>query len=125
MSTLLTVPIMVWTSYSSSTGEWYAHRIIIGIAVSPIAKPGHRLRKGVPEILVLPAAESVACHYDPGPEPEVLGVKPGEIVTLLVGKQALEHRTAGLVQRGRHGSAVDHDTASRARSARFRSSPQR
>jgi len=36
MSTLLTVPIMVWTSYSSSTGEWYAHRIIIGIAVAPI-----------------------------------------------------------------------------------------
>jgi len=36
LSTLLTVPIMVWTSYSSSTGEWYAHRIIIGIAVSPI-----------------------------------------------------------------------------------------
>lgn len=36
LSTLLTVPIMVWTANSSSTGEWYAHRIIIGIAVAPI-----------------------------------------------------------------------------------------
>lgn len=36
LSTLLTVPIMIWTANSSSTGEWYAHRIIIGIAVAPI-----------------------------------------------------------------------------------------
>jgi MFS family permease len=27
---------MIWTANSSSTGEWYAHRIIIGIAVAPI-----------------------------------------------------------------------------------------
>ncbi|SPJ80331.1 related to HOL1, putative substrate-H+ antiporter [Fusarium torulosum] len=33
---LLTVPIMVWTAYSSSAGEWFAHRILIGIIVSPI-----------------------------------------------------------------------------------------
>jgi MFS family permease len=27
---------MIWTANSSSSGEWYAHRIIIGIAVAPI-----------------------------------------------------------------------------------------
>lgn len=32
----LTIPIMVWTAYSSSVGEWYAHRVLIGIVVSPI-----------------------------------------------------------------------------------------
>jgi MFS family permease len=32
----LTIPIMVWTAYSSSAGEWFAHRILIGIVVSPI-----------------------------------------------------------------------------------------
>jgi MFS family permease len=32
----LTIPIMVWTAYSSSAGEWFAHRILIGIIVSPI-----------------------------------------------------------------------------------------
>lgn len=36
ISSLLCVPMMVWTAYSSSTGVWYAHRILIGIAVSPI-----------------------------------------------------------------------------------------
>lgn len=36
LSTLFTVPIMVWTAHSSSAGEWYAHRIIIGIVCSPI-----------------------------------------------------------------------------------------
>ena len=35
-STLLNVPIMIWTANSSSTGEWYAHRIIIGIVNAPI-----------------------------------------------------------------------------------------
>lgn len=33
---LLTIPMMVWTSYSSSSGEWFAHRVLIGIIVSPI-----------------------------------------------------------------------------------------
>jgi MFS family permease len=33
---LLTVPIMVWTAYSTSAGEWFAHRVLIGIVVSPI-----------------------------------------------------------------------------------------
>ena len=32
----LTIPIMVWTAYSNSAGEWFAHRILIGIVVSPI-----------------------------------------------------------------------------------------
>jgi MFS family permease len=32
----LTIPIMVWTAYSSTAGEWFAHRILIGIVVSPI-----------------------------------------------------------------------------------------
>ncbi|KXJ88410.1 major facilitator superfamily protein [Microdochium bolleyi] len=32
----LTIPIMVWTAYSSSAGEWAAHRVLIGIIVSPI-----------------------------------------------------------------------------------------
>lgn len=36
LSMLLLVPVMVWTAYSSSAGEWYAHRIVIGIIVSPI-----------------------------------------------------------------------------------------
>lgn len=33
---LLTVPIMVWTAYSKTAGEWFAHRILIMIIVSPI-----------------------------------------------------------------------------------------
>lgn len=33
---LLTIPIMVWTAYSTSAGEWMAHRALIGIVVSPI-----------------------------------------------------------------------------------------
>ncbi|KAK0383921.1 hypothetical protein NLU13_8012 [Sarocladium strictum] len=32
----LTVPVMVWTSYSKTSGEWIAHRVLIGIIVSPI-----------------------------------------------------------------------------------------
>ncbi|GAB7356919.1 hypothetical protein MBLNU459_g7771t1 [Dothideomycetes sp. NU459] len=36
VSTLLTVPIMVWTAYSTSAGEWYAHRVLLGIVCSPI-----------------------------------------------------------------------------------------
>ncbi|PGH28274.1 hypothetical protein AJ80_00165 [Polytolypa hystricis UAMH7299] len=35
LSTLLIVPVMVWTAYSQSAGEWYAHRVIIGIIASP------------------------------------------------------------------------------------------
>ncbi|RGP80750.1 major facilitator superfamily transporter [Fusarium longipes] len=33
---LLTIPIMTWTAYSSSSGVWFAHRILIGTVVSPI-----------------------------------------------------------------------------------------
>lgn len=33
---LLTVPMMVWTAYSTSANEWFAHRALIGIVVSPI-----------------------------------------------------------------------------------------
>ncbi|EQB57662.1 major facilitator superfamily transporter [Colletotrichum gloeosporioides Cg-14] len=33
---LLTVPMMEWTAYSTSAGEWFAHRVLIGIIVSPI-----------------------------------------------------------------------------------------
>lgn len=36
LSVLLTIPLMVWTAYSSSAGEWYAHRIIIGTLGAPI-----------------------------------------------------------------------------------------
>lgn len=36
LSTLLTVPLMVWTAYSSSAAEWVGHRVLIGIVVSPI-----------------------------------------------------------------------------------------
>ena len=36
ISTLLTVPIMVWTAHSSSAGVWYAHRVLIGIICAPI-----------------------------------------------------------------------------------------
>lgn len=35
LSCLFTVPMMVWTAYSTSAGEWYAHRIILGIIASP------------------------------------------------------------------------------------------
>ncbi|RFU79265.1 major facilitator superfamily [Trichoderma arundinaceum] len=35
-STLATVPLMVWTAYSTSAGEWYAHRILFGLFNSPI-----------------------------------------------------------------------------------------
>lgn len=33
---LLAVPIMVWTAYSKGSADWMAHRILIGIVVSPI-----------------------------------------------------------------------------------------
>jgi MFS family permease len=36
ISTLVTVPIMIWTAYSGSEGQWYAHRIIGGIFGAPI-----------------------------------------------------------------------------------------
>ncbi|EEP77921.1 conserved hypothetical protein [Uncinocarpus reesii 1704] len=36
ISCLLCVPFMVWTAYSKTYGEWYAHRIIMGLAASPI-----------------------------------------------------------------------------------------
>lgn len=36
MSLLATVPLMVWTAYSRSAGEWYAHRILLGLFASPI-----------------------------------------------------------------------------------------
>ncbi|OAQ59566.1 MFS transporter [Pochonia chlamydosporia 170] len=35
-SVLATVPLMVWTAYSRSAGEWYAHRILLGLFASPI-----------------------------------------------------------------------------------------
>ncbi|KAI1842636.1 hypothetical protein JX265_012629 [Neoarthrinium moseri] len=35
-SMLLTVPMMVWTAYSSTASEWFAHRILIGVICSPI-----------------------------------------------------------------------------------------
>ncbi|KAL7791414.1 major facilitator superfamily protein [Trichoderma ceciliae] len=35
-STLATIPLMVWTAYSTSAGEWYAHRILFGLFTSPI-----------------------------------------------------------------------------------------
>ena len=34
-SILLMVPLCVWTAYSKTAGEWYAHRILIGFAASP------------------------------------------------------------------------------------------
>jgi len=36
LSCLFTVPLMVWTAYSTSAGEWYAHRIILGCIASPV-----------------------------------------------------------------------------------------
>jgi MFS family permease len=33
---LLTVPMMEWTAYSTSSREWVAHRVLIGIIASPI-----------------------------------------------------------------------------------------
>ncbi|KAH7467006.1 Uncharacterized protein HZ326_18493 [Fusarium oxysporum f. sp. albedinis] len=36
ISTVAAVPLMVWTAYSRSAGEWYAHRILLGFFVSPI-----------------------------------------------------------------------------------------
>ncbi|OJJ62631.1 hypothetical protein ASPSYDRAFT_657022 [Aspergillus sydowii CBS 593.65] len=35
LSTLLVVPMAMWTAYSSTAGEWYAHRVLIGIIASP------------------------------------------------------------------------------------------
>ncbi|KAK4498398.1 hypothetical protein PRZ48_011056 [Zasmidium cellare] len=35
-STLICTPIMVWTAYSSSAGEWYGNRILIGCANAAI-----------------------------------------------------------------------------------------
>ncbi|KAK1767565.1 major facilitator superfamily domain-containing protein [Phialemonium atrogriseum] len=36
LSALGTIPVMVWTAYSRSVGEWYAHRIILGFFAAPI-----------------------------------------------------------------------------------------
>ncbi|KAL7915349.1 major facilitator superfamily protein [Trichoderma velutinum] len=36
ISTLLSVPLMIWAAYSTSAGEWYAHRILFGLVNSPI-----------------------------------------------------------------------------------------
>ena len=36
ITTLLTIPLMVWTAYSISSPEWFAHRVVLGIVVSPI-----------------------------------------------------------------------------------------
>ncbi|KAL6912519.1 hypothetical protein FSST1_010279 [Fusarium sambucinum] len=36
LTMLLAIPIMTWTAYSSSAGVWFAHRVLIGIIVSPI-----------------------------------------------------------------------------------------
>ncbi|KAJ9150683.1 Major facilitator superfamily transporter [Pleurostoma richardsiae] len=36
LSTLIMVPLMVWTAYTKTTGEWYAQRILLGVVVSPI-----------------------------------------------------------------------------------------
>lgn len=36
LSSLLCVPFMVWTAYSKTAGEWYAHRILLGAVASPI-----------------------------------------------------------------------------------------
>jgi MFS family permease len=33
---LFTIPMMEWTAYSSSSGEWIAHRVLIGVIASPI-----------------------------------------------------------------------------------------
>jgi MFS family permease len=33
---LLTIPMMEWTAYSKGSGDWIAHRILIGIIASPI-----------------------------------------------------------------------------------------
>lgn len=36
LSCFLCVPFMVWTAYSKTAGEWYAHRILLGCVASPI-----------------------------------------------------------------------------------------
>lgn len=36
LTSLCCIGPMVWTAYTSSTGEWYAHRILIGLIVSPV-----------------------------------------------------------------------------------------
>ncbi|KAK2765221.1 hypothetical protein FQN54_008920 [Arachnomyces sp. PD_36] len=36
ISCFLCVPLMVWTAYSKTAGEWYAHRILLGCVASPI-----------------------------------------------------------------------------------------
>ena len=35
LSTLLVIPMTIWTAYSQTAGEWYAHRVLIGIIASP------------------------------------------------------------------------------------------
>ncbi|KAK4225955.1 putative transporter [Podospora fimiseda] len=36
ISTLLTIPLMVWTAYSKNKAEWFLHRILGGFICSPI-----------------------------------------------------------------------------------------
>ncbi|KAI5300224.1 Vacuolar protein sorting-associated protein 35 [Ascosphaera pollenicola] len=36
ISTLLTIPLLVWMGYSKGTGEWYGHRVLMGLVDAPI-----------------------------------------------------------------------------------------
>ena len=36
ISMLSLVPLMVWTAYSNTEGEWYAHRILLGLFGAPV-----------------------------------------------------------------------------------------
>ncbi|KZZ92297.1 Major facilitator superfamily domain, general substrate transporter [Ascosphaera apis ARSEF 7405] len=36
ISTLLTIPLLVWMGYSKGTSEWYGHRVLMGLVDAPI-----------------------------------------------------------------------------------------
>jgi MFS family permease len=36
LSSLLTLGPMIWTAYTSTTSQWYAHRILLGLALAPV-----------------------------------------------------------------------------------------
>lgn len=36
LSALLVVPLMEWTAYSNTAGQWFGHRVLIGLAGAPI-----------------------------------------------------------------------------------------
>ena len=106
-----------------------------------------KMRERIPEVFVLSASETMPLHDDATAKNIIVRVETGDGLALLRGQKLFNHGVALLVQISRDlqpvepinpvdcgcpaalqlGNSLDanHDSASFARSARFRSTPQR